>query len=159
VALRERAVYLVSHEGKTRAEAAQAVGVQRKRDRKIIHSLRLIFTTFVLISLSVRRTCTGGILRLTNRRGGPFLYTPSISATKNVGQLIPMAQPDLDAASTRRTDTSLLRGSAAQHHGNTDDPPFSERKPKLQSDTALRLLLGSGLRVRGIFPFGRRSPL
>ena len=55
-ALRERAVYLVSHEGKTRAEAAQAVGVQRKRDRKIIHSLRLIFTTCVLISLSVRRT-------------------------------------------------------------------------------------------------------
>src|ERR1700730_3391801 len=36
---------------------------------------------------------------------------------------------------------------------------FSERKPKLQSNAALRLLLGSRLRVRGIFPFGRGSSL
>ena len=53
VALRERAVYLVLHEGKTQAEAASAVGVHRKRDRKIIHSQCLIFTTFVVIFLSV----------------------------------------------------------------------------------------------------------
>src|ERR1700736_941149 len=77
VALRECAVYLVLHEGKTQAEAAQAVGVYRKRDRKIIHSLCLIFTTFVLISLSVHGPCAGraclfvneGISCLTYRRG------------------------------------------------------------------------------------------
>jgi hypothetical protein len=60
VALRERAVYLVLHEGKTQAEAAQAASVHRKRDRKMIHSLCLIFATFVLIYLSVHRACTGG---------------------------------------------------------------------------------------------------
>ena len=86
-----------------------AVGVYRKRDRKIIHSLCLIFTTFVLISLSVHRPCAGGaypwvnegISWLTHRRGAPFLHTPSISAPRNVRQLIPMAQPDFDAAPMR----------------------------------------------------------
>jgi hypothetical protein len=98
----------VLHEGKTQAEVAQAAGVHRKRDRKIIHSLCLIFTTFVLIFLSVHRTCTGGaclwvnegISWLTYRRGAPFLHTPFISAPRNV-HLIPMAQPDFDAAPMR----------------------------------------------------------
>jgi hypothetical protein len=36
---------------------------------------------------------------------------------------------------------------------------YSERKPTLQSDAALRLLPGSRLRVRDIFPFGRGSTL
>jgi hypothetical protein len=87
---RERAVYRVSHEGKTQAEAAQAAGVHRKRDRKMIHSLCLIFATFVLISLSVHRTCAGsayeGMSWLTYRRGAPF-----ISAPRNVRQ--PLAAP------------------------------------------------------------------
>jgi len=78
-------------------------------------------------------------------------------------QLIPMAQPDLDVAPMRGrppTDRYITCGSsAARYHGNTDDPPFSERKPKLQSNAALRLLLGPRLRVRDIFPFGRGSPL
>ena len=30
--------------------------------------------------------------------GSPFLQTPSISAPRNVRQLIPMAQPDFDPA-------------------------------------------------------------
>ena len=64
VALRERAVYLVLHERKTQAEAAWAVGIHRKRDRKIIHSLCLIFTTFVLISLSVHRNQFTGPARV-----------------------------------------------------------------------------------------------
>src|ERR1700730_19005769 len=95
--------------------------------------------------------------------GAPFLHTPSISAPRNVRQLIPMAQPDFDPAPMRgrpQTDGYITcGGSAAQYHGNTDDPPFSEPNPKLQSDAALRLLLGSRLRVRDIFPFGRRSSL
>jgi hypothetical protein len=105
VALRERAVYLVLHEGKTQAEAAQAAGVHRKRDRKMIHSQCLIFTIFVLIFLSVDRSCTlwvnEGISWLTCRRGAPFLHNPSISAPQNVRQLVPMAQPDLDASPMR----------------------------------------------------------
>jgi hypothetical protein len=103
------AVFLVLHEGKTQAEVAQAAGVHRKRDRKIIHSLCLIFTTFVLIFLSVHRTCTGGaclwvnerISWLTYRRGAPFVHTPSISAPQNVRQFVHMAQPDLDASPMR----------------------------------------------------------
>ena len=146
-----------------------AVGVCRKRDRKIIHSLCLIFTTFVLISLSVHRPCAGGaypwvnegISWLTHRRGAPFLHTPSISAPRNVRQLIPMAQPDLDTSPMRDCPPDgrihHLRRLGRAVSWNTDDPPFSERKPKLQSDAALRLLLGSRLRVRGIFPFGRGS--
>jgi len=83
VALCERAVCLVLHDGKTQAEAAQAAGVRRKRDREIIHFLCLIFTTFVLIFFSVHRTCTGsacllvnkGISWLTYRRGAPFAHS------------------------------------------------------------------------------------
>jgi hypothetical protein len=49
---------------------------------------RLIFTTFVLIFISVHRTCTGGaylwvnegISWLTYRQGASFLHAPSVSA-------------------------------------------------------------------------------
>jgi hypothetical protein len=76
-------------------------------------------------------------------------------------QLIPMAQPDLDASPMTmrgRPPTTDTSPAAARLRG-TMGTPITERKPKLQSNAALRLLLGSRLHVRDIFPFRRGSPL
>ena len=58
-----------------------AVGVYRKRDRKIIHSLCLIFTTFVLISLSVHRPCAGRGCLLVNEGISWLTYRASECAS------------------------------------------------------------------------------